>query len=431
MANTVVVGIQWGDEGKGKIVDWLSEDFDVIARFQGGHNAGHTLVVDGRVFKFSALPSGVLRKGKLAVIGGGVVVNPWALLDEVSALTNKGVEINPGNLAVADNASLILPLHSELDQLREGKSGNRKIGTTGRGIGPAYEDKVGRRSIRVADLGDRDSLDVMLKRLLEHHNPLRSGLGATAVDEAGLRFALSEISERLLQFSRPVSEIAHEIFESGKSVLFEGAQGAMLDIDFGTYPFVTSSSTMPGGAAAGTGCGPRKLGRILGVGKAYATRVGSGPFPTEDTGMVGAHLQSAGQERGTVTGRDRRCGWFDAALARQACDRCGIDEIALTKIDVLDGLGELKIGIGYQIGGTRFDYLPTPTEMQNRAEPVYETLPGWKGKTAGARSVSELPPGAVKYIERIQQLVGRKIVHVSTSPERADTVRFSGTSVAS
>ena len=422
MANVVVVGAQWGDEGKGKIVDWLSERADVIARFQGGHNAGDTLVIGGQVFKLSLLPSGIVRPGKLAVIGNGVVLEPWALFAEIDKLAAQGVAIGTENLMIAENAPLILPLHQDLDRLREEAAGAARIGTTGRGIGPAYEDKVGRRAIRVADLGDAETLDARLDRLLAHHDPLRAGLGAPAIDREALRSQLLEIAPRLLPFARPVWQVLGEARRGGKRILFEGAQGALLDIDFGTYPFVTSSTTMSGMAASGTGLGPSAIGFVLGIVKAYTTRVGSGPFPTELDDETGQRLGERGREFGTVTGRKRRCGWFDAVLVRQTCAISGVHGIALTKLDVLDGFETLRICTGYQVDGRHYDHLPTAAALQERAVPVYEEMEGWSESTQGARSWAELPAAAVKYVRRIEELIDCPVALLSTSPERDDTI---------
>jgi len=422
MANVVVVGAQWGDEGKGKIVDWLSERADVIARFQGGHNAGHTLVVGGQVYKLSLLPSGIVRPGKLAVIGNGVVLDPWALFAEIERLAGQGITVSPENLQIAENTPLILPLHQDLDQLREEAAGAAKIGTTGRGIGPAYEDKVGRRAIRLADLGDEATLESRLDRLLAHHEALRRGLGASAIDRGALRAALGEIAPRLLPYAAPVWKTLGEARRAGRRILFEGAQGSMLDIDFGTYPFVTSSTTMAGMAATGTGVGPSAIGYVLGIVKAYTTRVGSGPFPTELTDATGQRLGERGHEFGTVTGRKRRCGWFDAALVRQTCAISGVNGIALTQLDVLDGFETLKICTHYEVDGVPIDHLPTAAELQSRAVPIYEEMPGWSGSTEGARSWADLPAEAVKYVRRIEELIHCPVALLSTSPEREDTI---------
>ncbi|MEI4487722.1 adenylosuccinate synthase [Frigidibacter sp. MR17.14] len=422
MANVVVVGAQWGDEGKGKIVDWLSERADVIARFQGGHNAGHTLVIGNDVFKLSLLPSGIVRKGKLAVIGNGVVLDPWALFAEIDKLTKQGVEISEANLMIAENTPLILPLHGDLDKFREEAAGASKIGTTGRGIGPAYEDKVGRRAIRVADLADAETLSARLDRLLAHHDPLRKGLGAEPIDRAELEAKLAEIAPKLLAFAQPVWKVLGEMRKAGKRILFEGAQGSLLDIDFGTYPYVTSSTTMSGMAASGTGLGPSAIGFVLGIVKAYTTRVGSGPFPTELEDEVGQRLGERGHEFGTVTGRKRRCGWFDAVLVRQTCAISGVTGIALTKLDVLDGFEKLKICVGYEVDGVKYDYLPTAAALQDRATPIYEEMDGWSESTQGARSWADLPAAAIKYVRRIEELIQCPVALLSTSPERDDTI---------
>jgi adenylosuccinate synthase len=422
MANVVVVGAQWGDEGKGKIVDWLSERADVIARFQGGHNAGHTLVIDGTVYKLSLLPSGILRDGKLGVIGNGVVLDPWALISEIERIEAQGVSVTTDNLVIAENTPLILPVHQDLDRMREEAAGKAKIGTTGRGIGPAYEDKVGRRTVRLADLADDATLDARLDRLLAHHNALRAGLGAEKIDRTELKQKLLEIAPKVLPFAAPVWKLMAEKRRAGKRILFEGAQGALLDIDFGTYPYVTSSNTLGGMAATGTGQGPGAIDFVLGIVKAYTTRVGEGPFPTELDDPVGRHLADVGREKGTVTGRDRRCGWFDAVLVRQTCTTSGVNGIALTKLDVLDGLEELKICTGYELDGTVLDYLPTAADQQARVTPVYESMPGWSESTAGARSWTELPGQAVKYVRRIEELIQCPVALLSTSPEREDTI---------
>ncbi|MBU2958679.1 adenylosuccinate synthase [Paracoccus sp. 1_MG-2023] len=422
MANVVVVGAQWGDEGKGKIVDWLSERADVIARFQGGHNAGHTLVIGEKVFKLSLLPSGIVREGKLAVIGNGVVLDPWALFSEIEKLTGQGVQISTESLMIAENTPLILPLHQDLDKLREEAAGKAKIGTTGRGIGPAYEDKVGRRSIRVADLGDEQTLDDRLDRLLAHHDALRQGLGAEPIDRAELKARLQEIAPKLLPYARPVWKVMAEARKSGKRILFEGAQGSLLDVDFGTYPYVTSSTTMSGAAASGTGMGPGAIDFVLGIVKAYTTRVGEGPFPTELNDDDGQRLGERGHEFGTVTGRKRRCGWFDAVLVRQTCAISGVNGIALTKLDVLDGFEKLKICTGYEIDGVEYDYLPTAAAQQARVTPIYEEMDGWQESTAGARSWADLPAAAIKYVRRVEELIQCPVALLSTSPERDDTI---------
>jgi len=422
MANVVVVGAQWGDEGKGKIVDWLSERADVIARFQGGHNAGHTLVIGNTVFKLSLLPSGIVREGKLAVIGNGVVLDPWALFSEIDKLSAQGVRISTENLMIAENTPLILPLHQDLDKLREEAAGKAKIGTTGRGIGPAYEDKVGRRTIRVADLGDEETLDARLDRLLAHHDALRQGLGAEPIDRAELKARLMEVAPKLLPYAQPVWKIMADARKAGKRILFEGAQGSLLDIDFGTYPYVTSSTTMSGAAASGTGMGPSAIGFVLGIVKAYTTRVGEGPFPTELHDADGQRLGERGHEFGTVTGRKRRCGWFDAVLVRQTCAISGVNGIALTKLDVLDGFETLKICVGYEIDGVRYDYLPTAAALQAKVTPIYEEMEGWQESTQGARSWADLPAEAIKYVRRVEELIQCPVALLSTSPERDDTI---------
>ena len=422
MANVVVVGAQWGDEGKGKIVDWLSERADVIARFQGGHNAGHTLVIDGKVYKLSLLPSGIVRGAKLSVIGNGVVLDPWHLVAEIDKLRSQGVEIGPDNLMVAENAALILPIHGELDRGREGQTSVAKIGTTGRGIGPAYEDKVGRRAIRVADMFDETTLDIRIGRLLAHHNALRAGLGLDPVDSAALKAQILEIAPKIQPYVGPVWKVMTDARRAGKRILFEGAQGALLDIDFGTYPFVTSSNVIAGQAATGVGLGPTAIDFVLGIVKAYTTRVGEGPFPAELTDADGERLGERGHEFGTVTGRKRRCGWFDAVLVRQTCATSGVSGIALTKLDVLDGFDRLKICVGYDLDGQRLDYLPTAADQQARCKPVYEEMEGWSETTAGARSWADLPGAAIKYVRRIEELIQCPVALLSTSPERDDTI---------
>ena len=421
MANVAVVGSQWGDEGKGKIVDWLSDRADVVVRFQGGHNAGHTLVIDGETYKLSLLPSGVVR-GKLSIIGNGVVVDPWALLDEIDKVRAQGVDITPETLQIAENATLILPLHAALDRARETAKGEGKIGTTGRGIGPAYEDKVGRRAIRVSDLCDPESFPDKVANLLAHHNPLLRGLGAAEIDGKDVIDGLKEIVNRILPFSAPVWRSLEVARKTEKRVLFEGAQGFMLDVDHGTFPFVTSSNTVAGQAAAGSGIGASQVGYVLGITKAYTTRVGSGPFPTEQQNDIGTLLGERGREFGTVTGRKRRCGWFDAALVRQTCQVSGVSGIALTKLDVLDGLDELKICTGYMLDGQKIDYLPTAAAHQARIEPIYESMPGWKESTFGARRWVDLPAEAIKYVKRVEELIGTQVALLSTSPEREDTI---------
>ncbi|MBD3764070.1 MAG: adenylosuccinate synthase [Rhodobacterales bacterium] len=422
MANVVVIGAQWGDEGKGKIVDWLSERADVIARFQGGHNAGHTLVIDGVTYKLSLLPSGIVRGGKLSVIGNGLVLDPWALLSEIDKLAGQGVRVSPDNLMIAENTALILPVHGELDRAREAQNAVARIGTTGRGIGPAYEDKVGRRSVRVADLADEATLDARIARLLTHHNALRSGLGLPPIDAAALKAALLEVAPRILPYAGPVWKVMHEARRAGKRILFEGAQGALLDVDFGTYPYVTSSNTLAGMAATGTGLGPTAVDFVLGIVKAYTTRVGEGPFPTELFDADGDRLGARGHEFGTVTGRKRRCGWFDAVLVRQTCATSGVSGIALTKLDVLDGFETLKICTGYELDGARIDHLPIAANLQARVRPIYEEMEGWSQSTAGARSWADLPGAAVKYVRRIEELIHCPVALLSTSPERDDTI---------
>ncbi len=422
MANVVVVGAQWGDEGKGKIVDWLSERADVIARFQGGHNAGHTLVIAGKVYKLSLLPSGIVRGGKLSVIGNGVVLDPWHLVMEIEKLRGQGVEITTENLMIAENAPLILPLHGELDRARENQNSVAKIGTTGRGIGPAYEDKVGRRAIRVADLADETTLAARVDRLLQHHDALRRGLGMEPIDREALLAALRAIAPQVLPYAKPVWKVLNDARRAGKRILFEGAQGALLDIDFGTYPFVTSSNVIAGQAATGTGMGPGAIGFVLGIVKAYTTRVGEGPFPAELFDADGDRLGERGHEFGTVTGRKRRCGWFDAVLVRQTCATSGVTGIALTKLDVLDGFKTLKICVAYELDGVRLDYLPTAADQQARCVPVYEEMEGWSQTTAGARSWAELPGAAIKYVRRIEELIACPVALLSTSPERDDTI---------
>lgn len=422
MANVVVVGSQWGDEGKGKIVDWLSSRADVVARFQGGHNAGHTLVVDGTTYKLSLLPSGIVRGGKLSVIGNGVVLNPWAFLDEVARIRDQGVKISADNLKISESAALILPIHSELDGIRENRVDGIKIGTTKRGIGPAYEDKVARRAIRVCDLDDPVHLKERVENLLHHHNALRVGLGHDAVDADELTQSLLDVAPKILPFMAPVWQVLDDAQKSERKILFEGAQGAMLDIDHGTYPFVTSSNTIAGQAAAGTGLGPKALNYVLGITKAYTTRVGEGPFPTELHDAVGQRLGERGHEFGTVTGRQRRCGWFDAVMVKQAIITGGITGIALTKLDVLDGLPELKICTGYKVDGKIMRYLPAGASQQAKVEPIYETLEGWQGSTRGARSWAELPAEAVKYVRRVEELISCPVGMVSTSPEREDVI---------
>ncbi len=423
MANVVVIGSQWGDEGKGKIVDWLSLRADVVARFQGGHNAGHTLVINGEVYKLSLLPSGIVREGKLSVIGNGVVVDPWALLSEIDTLRGQGVAVSPDNLKIAENATLILPLHQELDAARESANSGVKIGTTKRGIGPAYEDKVGRRALRVADLADPDTLDAKIENLLVHHNTLRRGLELPEFEAADLKAKLLDIADAITPYMAPVWKLLDEARRAGQRILFEGAQGVLLDIDHGTYPYVTSSNTIAGQAAIGSGMGPSALNHVLGITKAYTTRVGEGPFPTEQDNEIGQKLGERGHEFGTVTGRKRRCGWFDAVLVRQMVKTAGINGIALTKLDVLDGFDEISICTGYQLDGKAIDYLPSNAAEQARIEPVFETLQGWSGESSfGARSWADLPANAVRYVRYIEELIGAPVTLLSTSPERDDTI---------
>jgi adenylosuccinate synthase len=422
MANVAVVGAQWGDEGKGKIVDWLSERADIVVRFQGGHNAGHTLVIGDNVYKLSLLPSGVVRPGKLGVIGNGVVVDPWALIKEIAGLKTQGVAVSRDNLRIAENATLILPLHRELDAIREEAAGAGKIGTTGRGIGPAYEDKVGRRAIRVQDLRNLGTLGPKVDRILVHHNALRRGLDKPEISKEKLMGELTEIAPQILPFMDVTWELLDRARHDKKRILFEGAQGALLDIDHGTYPFVTSSNTVAAQAATGSGTGPRSVGYVLGIAKAYTTRVGSGPFPTELDNEIGTRLGERGHEFGTVTGRKRRCGWFDATLVRQTIKTAGIDGIALTKLDVLDGFEQLQVGVGYELDGERIDRLPAGSNAQARIKPVFETLEGWSESTAGARSWADLPAQAVKYVRYIEELIECPVTLLSTSPQRDDTI---------
>lgn len=424
MANVVVVGSQWGDEGKGKIVDWLSERADIVVRFQGGHNAGHTLVISGVSYKLSLLPSGVVRPGKLAVIGNGVVIDPHALLAEIDRLAAQGVSVTTDNLRIAENAPLILSIHRELDALREDAASNSgsRIGTTRRGIGPAYEDKVGRRAVRAMDLANLETLPAKVDRLLTHHNALRRGLGQPEIAHAAVMDELRQVAARIVPFLEPVWRLLDERKRAGARILFEGAQGTMLDIDHGTYPYVTSSNTVAGQAAAGSGIGPSSVGYVLGITKAYTTRVGEGPFPTEQANEIGEFLGTRGHEFGTVTGRKRRCGWFDAVLVRQAVATNGINGIALTKLDVLDGLDEIRVCTGYRLDGREIDYLPASQGQQARVEPVYASLDGWQGSTVGARSWADLPAQAVKYVRLVEELIGAPVALLSTSPEREDTI---------
>ena len=423
MANVVVVGAQWGDEGKGKIVDWLSVEADVVVRFQGGHNAGHTLVIDGAVYKLALLPSGIVRPNKLSVIGNGVVVDPHHLVEEIRKLRAQGVHVGPDNLKIADNVPLILSIHRELDGHREEASTEGvKIGTTKRGIGPAYEDKVGRRAIRLTDLAEPDTLDDKIARLLAHHNPLRRGLGLPEISGATLRDELLAVAGELLPYMDAVWDILATARRGGKRILFEGAQGALLDVDHGTYPYVTSSNTVAAQAATGSGMGPSSLGYVLGICKAYTTRVGLGPFPTELTDEIGELIGRRGKEFGVNTGRKRRCGWFDAMLVRQTVRTCGIHGLALTKLDILDGFETIEVCVGYRLDGKEIDHLPAGEAAQARIEPIYETIEGWKEPTANARSWADLPAQAIKYVRRVEELVGCPVALLSTSPEREDTI---------
>jgi adenylosuccinate synthase len=422
MANVVVVGAQWGDEGKGKIVDWLSERADVVVRFQGGHNAGHTLVIGDKTYKLSLLPSGVVRPGKLGVIGNGVVVDPWALIAEIDKLKAQGVTVGRDNLRIAENASLILPFHRELDVMREEAAGDGKIGTTGRGIGPAYEDKVGRRAIRVQDLRNIATLGPKVDRILLHHNALRRGLGKDEVSKDAVIAQLTEIAPKVVPYIDVTWELLDDAKTAGKRILFEGAQGTLLDVDHGTYPFVTSSNTVAAQAAAGSGVGPSALGFVLGIAKAYTTRVGAGPFPTELTDDIGEQIGVRGHEFGTVTGRKRRCGWFDAVLVRQVVKISGIDGIALTKLDVLDGFSEIRVCVGYRLDGEKLNRLPAGINAQSRVEPIWETFEGWSQSTRGARRWADLPAQAVKYVKHIEELIECPVTLLSTSPERDDTI---------
>ncbi|WP_158812548.1 adenylosuccinate synthase [Methylocapsa sp. S129] len=423
MANVVVVGAQWGDEGKGKIVDWLSVSADVVVRFQGGHNAGHTLVIDGKVFKLALLPSGIVRSGKLSVIGNGVVLDPHHFVGEVEKLRGQGVEVTPANLKIAENVPLILALHRELDAHRESSNvAGVKIGTTKRGIGPAYEDKVGRRAIRLMDLAEPNELDAKIDRLLAHHDPLRRGLGLEPTSREAIRDELLAVAPKVLPFMAATYDLLDRERRAGKRILFEGAQGALLDVDHGTYPYVTSSNTVAGSAAAGSGLGPGAIGYVLGIAKAYTTRVGGGPFPTELNDATGQLLGDRGNEYGVNTGRRRRCGWFDAVLVRQCVKTSGIDGIALTKLDILDGFDEIKVCTHYRLDGADIDYLPAAQGAQMRVEPVYETIEGWQGTTGGARSWADLPAQAIKYVRRIEELIGAPVALLSTSPEREDTI---------
>ncbi len=422
MKNVVVVGSQWGDEGKGKIVDWLSSEADVIVRFQGGHNAGHTLVIDNIVYKLRLLPSGIVRKNKISIIGNGVVVDPWALLDEIDEIKSKGVEVNPNNLILSEAATLILPFHKEMDEIREDAAGKSKIGTTRRGIGPAYEDKIGRRSIRVMDLASENNLDKRLDVVLSHHNAIRKGLGKTEFIKEQLIKNLLNIAPQILKFSQPVWKKIDEFKSQNKKILFEGAQGVLLDVDHGTYPFVTSSNTVASSAATGSGCGINSINYVLGITKAYTTRVGEGPFPTELKDEIGELLGTRGKEFGTVTSRKRRCGWFDGVLVRQTLKVSGIDGIALTKLDVLDQLDEIKMCIAYEINGKKFDYLPASVDDQFMTKPIYKSFKGWKSSTVGIKNFDELPENAKNYIKALEKFIETKVSSISTSPERNDTI---------
>ena len=422
MKNVVVVGSQWGDEGKGKIVDWLSSEADVVVRFQGGHNAGHTLVIDGVTYKLRLLPSGIVRKNKISIIGNGVVVDPWALLDEIKEIKSKGVEISEKNLILSESANLILPFHKEMDEIREDAAGKAKIGTTRRGIGPAYEDKVGRRSIRVMDLISEKNLDHRLETVLMHHNAIRKGLGKELFEKNKLKKELLEIAPQILKFSKPVWKKIDEFKNEGKKILFEGAQGILLDVDHGTYPFVTSSNTVASSAATGSGCGPNTIGYVLGITKAYTTRVGEGPFPTELKNETGEHLGKIGKEFGTVTSRKRRCGWFDGVLVRQTIKVSGINGIALTKLDVLDELEEIKMCVAYELNGKKVDYLPAAVDDQLKVKPIYKSFKGWKSSTKGIKNFEKLPENAKIYIKELEKFIETKVSSISTSPERNDTI---------
>ena len=422
MKNVVVVGSQWGDEGKGKIVDWLSSEADVVVRFQGGHNAGHTLVIDGITYKLRLLPSGIVRKNKISIIGNGVVVDPWALLEEIEEIKSKGVEISEKNLIISEAANLILPFHREMDEIREDTAGKAKIGTTRRGIGPAYEDKVGRRSIRVMDLISEKNLDQRLETVLMHHNAIRKGLGKDLFQKDKLKNDLLKIAPKILRYSQPVWKRINEFNQKRKKILFEGAQGILLDVDHGTYPFVTSSNTVASSAATGSGCGPNSINYVLGITKAYTTRVGEGPFPTELTDKIGEQLGLRGKEFGTVTSRKRRCGWFDGVLVRQTIKISGINGIALTKLDVLDELDEIKICIAYELNGKKIDYLPAAVDDQLKVKPVYKSFKGWKSSTKGIKDINDLPQKAKNYILDLEKFIETKISSISTSPERNDTI---------
>jgi adenylosuccinate synthase len=422
MKNVVVVGSQWGDEGKGKIVDWLSSEADVVVRFQGGHNAGHTLVIDKKVFKLRLLPSGIVRQGKISILGNGVVIDPWALLDEIKEIKKKGINVSPENFMISESASLILPFHQEMDEIREDAAGKSKIGTTRRGIGPCYEDKVGRRSIRVMDLKSKSNLDSRLKNVLLHHNAIRKGLKKKVYKKDDLKKQLLKIAPEILKFAQPVWLKLNEFIKDRKKILFEGAQGILLDVDHGTYPYVTSSNTVPAMAATGSGLGPNKINYVLGITKAYTTRVGSGPFPTELKDKIGESLGKRGKEFGTVTARKRRCGWFDGVLVRQTIKIAGINAIALTKLDVLDELDEIKMCVEYQLNGKKMNYLPTASEDQSKIKPIYKIFPGWKSSTQGVRNIKDLPEKAKNYIYALEDFIGAKVSSISTSPERDDTI---------
>ncbi len=422
MKNVVVVGSQWGDEGKGKIVDWLSSEADIVVRFQGGHNAGHTLVIDKKVFKLRLLPSGIVREGKISILGNGVVIDPWALLDEIKEIKKQGIKVSPENFMISESASLILPFHQEIDEIREDTAGKSKIGTTRRGIGPCYEDKVGRRSIRVMDLRSKSNLDKRLKNVLLHHNAIRKGLKKKIFKKDDLKKKLLKIAPEILKFAQPVWLKLDEFIKDRKKILFEGAQGILLDVDHGTYPYVTSSNTVPAMAATGSGLGPHKINYVLGITKAYTTRVGSGPFPTELKDKIGENLGKRGKEFGTVTARKRRCGWFDGVLVRQTIKIAGINAVALTKLDVLDELDEIKVCVEYELNGEKIKYLPTSSEDQLKIKPIYKIFPGWKCSTKGVRNIKDLPEKAKNYIYGLEDFIGAKVSSVSTSPERDDTI---------
>ena len=422
MKNVAVIGSQWGDEGKGKIVDWLSNKADIIIRFQGGHNAGHTLVIDGTTYKLRLLPSGIVRKNKISIIGNGVVIDPWALLDEIKEIQSKGVEVTPKNLIISETANLILPFHKEMDEIREDLAKKEKIGTTRRGIGPAYEDKVGRRGIRVMDLASEKNLENRLANALSHHNLIRKGMGKQIFQNDNLKKDLLKVAPEILKYAQPVWKIIDEFRSKEKKILFEGAQGVLLDVDHGTYPYVTSSNTVASSAATGSGCGPNSINYILGITKAYTTRVGEGPFPTELKNQIGEHLGNIGKEFGTVTSRKRRCGWLDGVLVRQSIRISGINGIALTKLDVLDELDNIKMCIAYDLNGNKIDYLPSTLEDQLKIKPIYKTFEGWKTSTQGIKDFKNLPINAQKYLKEVEKFIGVKISSISTSPERNDTI---------